>query len=72
VLLLLPAAVWLAQMMLADQDLTALADHAQRLMDLVVNTVAQTNSNANTSLTILSTIFLPLTFIAGKKGLGVQ
>ena len=57
------------QIMLADQDLTALSDHAQRLMDLVVNTVAQKNSNANTSLTILSTIFLPLTFIAGEGGM---
>jgi Mg2+ and Co2+ transporter CorA len=46
-----------------------MADHVTRLNELVVTTVGHANNNANLTLALLGTIFLPLTWIAGGCGL---
>lgn len=48
-------------------DLSAMADHVTRLNELVVTTVGHANNNANLTLALLGTIFLPLTWIAGGR-----
>ncbi|WIA07994.1 hypothetical protein OEZ85_007465 [Tetradesmus obliquus] len=50
-------------------DLSAMADHVTRLNELVVTTVGHANNNANLTLALLGTIFLPLTWIAGIYGM---
>jgi Mg2+ and Co2+ transporter CorA len=47
-------------------DLDALTDHVGRLAGLVVNSMSIGNEQANITLAVIGTIFLPLTFIAGR------
>jgi Mg2+ and Co2+ transporter CorA len=49
-------------------DLAVLAEHVSHLADLVVTVVGHDNANANTTLAVIGTVFLPLTFIAGGGG----
>lgn len=53
-------------------DLEALSDHVGRLANLVVTSMSIGNEQANITLAVIGTIFLPLTFIAGKGGGGVE
>lgn len=49
-------------------DLAALTDHVRHLDDLVKTTVGHSNENANMTLALIGTVFLPLTWIAGIYG----
>jgi len=49
-------------------DLDALTDHVGRLAGLVVSSMSIGNEHANLTLAIIGSIFLPLTFIAVRKG----
>jgi Mg2+ and Co2+ transporter CorA len=42
-----------------------MTDHVAHLNELVVTTVGHANNNANLTLALLGTVFLPLTWIAG-------
>lgn len=48
-------------------DLEALTDHVGRLAALVTSSMSIGNEQANITLAIIGTIFLPLTFIAGRS-----
>lgn len=47
------------------EDMETLAVDARDLIDLVFNTIAHQNNNSMQMLAVVSTIFLPITFIAG-------
>lgn len=47
------------------EDMETLAIDARDLIDLVFNTIAHQNNNSMQMLAVVSTIFLPITFIAG-------
>jgi Mg2+ and Co2+ transporter CorA len=59
--------VWrnLVQAVAVTGDLSAMTDHVAKLNELVVTTVGHANNNANLTLALLGTVFLPLTWIAG-------
>lgn len=47
------------------EDMETLSMDAKDLIDLVFNTIAHHNNNSMQMLAVVSTIFLPITFIAG-------
>ncbi|WIA34654.1 hypothetical protein OEZ86_012969 [Tetradesmus obliquus] len=51
------------------EDMETLAEDARDLIDLVFNTIAHHNNNSMQMLAVVSTIFLPITFLAGVFGM---
>lgn len=51
------------------EDMETLFMDARDLIDLVFNTIAHYNNNSMQMLAVVSTIFLPITFIAGVSAL---
>lgn len=60
-----PLLLLLPQVEAVSADIIALSEHTYRLGELVVNSVGHANEDANMTLAVIGTIFLPLTFIAG-------
>ncbi|KAF6265675.1 cora-like Mg2+ transporter protein-domain-containing protein [Scenedesmus sp. NREL 46B-D3] len=51
------------------EDMETLAEDARDLIDLVFNTIAHHNNTSMQMLAVVSTIFLPITFLAGVFGM---
>jgi Mg2+ and Co2+ transporter CorA len=50
------------------EDLAALLDHANRLGELVFNSVSHSNEMSNVTIAVVGVFFYPLTFVAGIYG----
>jgi Mg2+ and Co2+ transporter CorA len=50
------------------EDMEVLSEDARDLIDLIFNTISHQNNASMQMLAVMSTIFLPITFIAGVYG----